>query len=113
MPVPMPNFQAILVVLLLALLFASSPFPSVSAAQSPDASYFAVTPSAATIFLSEEASFSAIDSSGRPLSNVQWSVDPPLADVRVENGEGTITAKQSGRVTITATAGSKTASASL
>jgi hypothetical protein len=119
MPGPRPNslslshFLAILVMLLLALFFVGRPFPSASAAQSRDSPYFAVTPSAATIFLSEEASFSAIDSSGRPLSSVQWSINPPLADVRVENGEGTITAKQSGRVTITATAGSKTASASL
>jgi hypothetical protein len=119
MSVPRPNsfslshFLAILVMFLLALFFAGSPSPSVSAAQSPDSSYFAVTPSAATISLGEEASFSAIDSSGRPVSNVQWSINPPLADVRVENGEGTITAKQSGRVTITAKAGSKTASASL
>src|SRR5277367_4140657 len=47
------------------LLFASLADPSlcsITTAQSPDSSFLAITPSAATIALTEEASFSAIDS---------------------------------------------------
>jgi hypothetical protein len=100
-------------VLLLLASLAHPSLCSIIAAQSPDSSFLAITPSAATISLTEEVSFSAIDSTGRPIASVQWSVDPPLADVRVENGEATVTAKQSGRVTLTATVGNQTASASL
>lgn len=118
MPASTPNAlsscRAIIpAVLLLLASLAGPPFCSTVDAQSPDSSFLAITPSAATISLTEEASFSVIDSTVRPLSSVEWSVNPPLADVRVENGEATVTAKQSGRVTLTATVGNQTASASL
>ncbi len=49
-----------------------------------------VTPSAATLLVGEPAAFSAVDDSGRPLTDVHWSLDPPLAELHVENGEITL-----------------------
>jgi hypothetical protein len=89
------------------------PLGPIVAAQSLDPNYLVVTPSAVTIALTENAAFSAIDSTGRPLVNAKWSINLPIADLRVENGEATVMAKQSGRATITASAGNQTASASI
>ncbi len=119
MPVSRPNshspslYRAILRTIFWAACFAGSPFHLSYAAQVPDPSHLAVTPSTASMILSEEVSFSVVDGTGRPLTSVQWSINPPLAELRVENGEATVTAKQPGRATLTATTGNETASANL
>src|SRR6266480_2550494 len=80
------------VVLSAALL--STP-TAISAPQTP-APGLLVTPSAATLLVGEPAAFSAVDDSGRPLTDVHWSLDPPLAELHVENGEITLGPEQPG-----------------
>ena len=72
-----------------------------------------VTPSAATLLVGEPAAFSAVDDSGRPLTDVHWSLDPPLAELHVENGEITLGPKQPGHYVLTATAANQSATATI
>src|SRR6267378_2132178 len=89
------------VVLWLSAALLSTP-TAISAPQTP-APGLLVTPSAATLLVGEPAAFSAVDDSGRPLTDVQWSLDPPLAELHVENGEIMLVPKQSGHYVPTAT----------
>ena len=85
---------------------------AISAPQTP-APGLLVTPSAATLLVGEPAAFSAVDDSGRPLIDVHWSLDPPLAELHVENGEITLGPKQPGHYVLTATAANQSATATI
>jgi len=117
MATPIPNTRinclpclASFITLFLAILACIPPF---AVGQSSDSSPPAVTPSAFTTIVGESATFTVVDSSGRPVSDAQWSVDPPLAELTVENGEAVLTPNQAGRAIVTANFGNQSASASL
>jgi hypothetical protein len=52
-----------------------------------------------------------VDSSGFPIKDAEWSIRPPIANLRVENGEVTVQALRQGRAILTASSeqGSATA----
>jgi hypothetical protein len=102
-------FRTVVLSLSVALL---STLTAISAPQTP-APGLLVTPSAATLLVGEPAAFSAIDDSGRPLTDVHWSLDPPLAELHVENGEITLGPKQPGHYVLTATAANQSATATI
>jgi outer membrane protein assembly factor BamB len=70
-----------------------------------------VTPSTVVLLVGENTSLSAVDETGRPVSNVQWSISPSIADLSEENGDVLLEGKQSGRALLTATANNRTATA--
>jgi hypothetical protein len=72
-----------------------------------------VTPSSLALLAGENARLSAVDASGRPVANVQWSIYPAVADLQTEDGEVYVHAKQSGHAILTATTEDHTASASI
>jgi outer membrane protein assembly factor BamB len=70
-----------------------------------------VTPSTVVLLVGENTSLSAVDETGRPASNVQWSISPSIADLHEENGDVLLEGKQSGRAVLTAAANNRTATA--
>jgi hypothetical protein len=65
----------------------------------------AVSPSKVTILVGDSQPFRAVDSRGRMLTNVHWTISrEELADV-AQGSEVEVVAKQSGRFTLTAHAG--------
>jgi outer membrane protein assembly factor BamB len=93
------------------LLVAISSHPFLAAPQSAIPAALFVTPSTTTLLIGEQAAFNAVDQSGRPLTDVKWSLEPDLADLNVENGEASIQTKKSGRAILTASYNEQTASA--
>jgi PQQ-like domain len=79
--------------------------------QSQTAPMLLVTPSTTAMLMGETSTLSAVDGTGRPVTNVQWSVTPPIADLQEENGEVFVRGKQGGRATLTATANNQSATA--
>jgi outer membrane protein assembly factor BamB len=79
--------------------------------QSGDAPSLLVTPSTVVLLVGENAFLSAIDETGRPVSNVHWSINPSVADLNEENGDVLVQGKRSGRAVLTATANNQTATA--
>jgi hypothetical protein len=112
MPTYSPRWHAtsaIAVSLALALLLSANP---VSAGpQSGGKSGLLVTPSTVVLLVGENTSLSAIDETGRPASNVQWSISPSIADLHEENGDILLEGKQSGRAVLTAAVNNRTATA--
>ncbi len=99
-------FSTVLAVLLGNPLFAGS--------QSGYTKSLIVTPSAAVILVGESASFSVVDETGHPISDVQWSIDPlSAANLRAENGEVVVEGKDAGRAVLTASANNMTATAKI
>ena len=90
------------------LLVAGAAFPQ---PQSQNAPMPLVTPSTTVMLVGETSTLSAVDEIGKPLSDVAWSVSPPIADLEEENGEVVVRGKQKGRATVTATANNQSATA--
>jgi len=72
-----------------------------------------ITPSATVLVVGGNAGLSAVDETGRPVSEVQWSISPSVADLREENREVFVVGKEAGRTVLTATANGRTASAAI
>ena len=70
-----------------------------------------VTPSTTTLALDGLFRFSAVDGTGRPASNVGWSISAPIADLRDDNGMVLLVGRKAGRGLLTATANGQSASA--
>lgn len=98
-------------VLALFSLLASLAAPALRAQS--DSFPIAITPTTLTALVSDRPSLSLADSTGLPASNARWSIDPPIAELIEEDGELTISPKEAGRATITATLGNHTATARL
>jgi hypothetical protein len=94
--------------LLAPLLFAIRSFAT---PQSGNTSGLFITPSTVVLQIGEDSAFSAIDETGRPVSNVEWSIKPPIAELHSDNGEIRIDAKTPGRAVLTATANNQIATA--
>lgn len=88
--------------------------PLFAASQSGSAKSLLVTPSAAVVLLGDSATFSVVDETGHPISDVQWSIDPLLAaDLQIENGEVRVEGKEAGRAVLTASVNNQTATATI
>lgn len=98
---------------ILSLLWIFFAGPSIAARQMGNAPTLLVTPSTAIIGVGGDLRFSAIDGTGHPLSDVQWSIDNPIGELHDENGQIRIDASQTGRAVVTATANNQTASATI
>lgn len=72
-----------------------------------------VTPSTVVLTIDGTAELSVIDSSGRPVSDAQWSVSPSIAEIEVENGAVRLRATESGRAVLTAFAENLSAAATV
>ena len=70
-----------------------------------------ITPSTVVLLVGDESSLSAVDETGRPVSNVHWSINPPIADLQEENGEIVLEGKEAGRAVLSATANNQSATA--
>lgn len=81
--------------------------------QSGGAANLVVTPSTAVLLVGDYFPLSAVDETGRPLSNVQWSIDPSIADLREEDGEVLVQGKQAGRAVLTAAVNNQIATAAI
>jgi hypothetical protein len=53
-----------------------------------------VTPSSAVLLVGETFPLTAVDESGKPASNVQWSISPAIAELHQQDGEVLIEGKQ-------------------
>jgi outer membrane protein assembly factor BamB len=101
--------SAIAVSLVLVLLLSANRV--FAGPQSGGTSGLLVTPSTVVLLVGENTSLSAIDETGRPASNVQWSIGPSIALLHEKNGGVLLEGKQSGRAVLTATANNRTATA--
>ena len=86
----------------LLLLLSSCAIPKLCA-QTPLLAPPILTPSTVTIVVGDGALFTFSNESGVPVANVHCTVEPPIADVKVEKDEIRITAIKPGRAVITAT----------
>lgn len=100
----------IAILFLLRILFSIT---SLAAPQTGTAPTLLVTPSSAIVGVGGDFRFSAIDETGRPVSDVQWSIDPPIGELHDENGAIRVEATQTGSAIVTATANQRTASATI
>jgi outer membrane protein assembly factor BamB len=72
-----------------------------------------VTPSSALLLVGETFSLTAVDESGKPVSSVQWSISPAIAELHQQNGEVQIEGKQEGRAVLTGTVNNQSATATI
>ena len=70
-----------------------------------------ITPSTVVLLVGENTSLSAVDETGRPLSNVHWSINPAIGELNEEHGDLLLEGKQSGDAVLTAVANNQTATA--
>jgi hypothetical protein len=69
--------------------------------QTSTSSAVTITPSSASMLVTESASFSIVDSSGSPIRETEWTIRHPIADLTVEHGEVTVRALREGRAMLT------------
>jgi hypothetical protein len=86
---------------LVALFFAAVLATSV-VAQAFVAAAVTVTPTSVTMLVNDLKSLSAVDSSGSPNKDAEWSISPPIASLGVEGGDVTVRALRQGRAILTA-----------
>lgn len=72
-----------------------------------------MTPSAIVLAPGDSSQLSAIDGTGKPVSNVQWSLSEPIASVQQEDGQVFVQGRGAGKGTLTATANGHSASATV
>src|SRR5579862_6321567 len=80
----------IMLSLLAPMLFAIRSF---ARTQSGNTSGLLITPSDVVLLVGEDSAFSAIDETGRPVSNVEWSIKPSIAELHSDSEEIRIEAK--------------------
>lgn len=85
--------------------------PALAVTQSNVTPGLLVTPSTIVLARGDSSQLSAIDESGRPVSNVQWSLSEPIATVQEEGGQVFLQGREAGKATLTATADGQSASA--
>jgi len=99
-----------------AIVFAASLLSANSTSARPQlgsAPGLLITPSTVVLLAGEDTMFSAVDESGRPASNVHWSISPSIADLNDENGTLLLRPKQVGHALITAVANNQSAIAEI
>jgi Bacterial Ig-like domain (group 2) len=96
--------------LLIALLCAHS---GLARPQANGMSTLVVTPSTTVLLVGNTSALSAVDETGKPVSNVRWSISQPVANLQEENGEVFVQGRQAGRATLTATANHQSATAEI
>ena len=87
--------------------------PLAAAPQTPFESPPVLTPSLVTIVVGDSAAFTAVDSSGRPISSPQVEIDLPIAQITVEGSEILLSALKPGKGTLKATFAGRSATASV
>jgi outer membrane protein assembly factor BamB len=92
------------------MLFGHSAF---SQSQTNGVPALLVTPSTITLLAGDTATLSAVDETGRPVANVQWSIQPQIAYLYEQNGEVSVQGIRAGRATLTATANELSATAAV
>ena len=70
-----------------------------------------VTPSEVVLPTGDTTALTAVDEAGRPAADVQWSINPQIANLQQQNGEVIVQGRESGRATLTATANHQSATA--
>jgi hypothetical protein len=61
-----------------------------------------VTPSSVTMLVNDVKTLSAVDASGSPIKDAEWSISPAIASLGVASGEVTVQAQRQGRAILTA-----------
>jgi hypothetical protein len=106
----MPTYpRTIFAVAIIFVAFLLSANSASAKPQSGAAPGLLITPSTVVLLAGEDTMFSAVDESGRPASNVHWSITPSIADLNDENGTLLLQAKQAGHAVITAVANNQSA----
>jgi outer membrane protein assembly factor BamB len=99
---------AVLCLSALKLLFVHS---LLAQPQSPGVPTRLITPSTVTMLVGDTRTLSTVDETGRPISDVQWSISPSIADLQPGNGEVFVRGKQNGRAILSATGNNQVATA--
>jgi outer membrane protein assembly factor BamB len=86
-------------------------FSAFSQAQPGSVPALVITPSTATLPISNTATLSAVDETGKRIANVRWSLSSQIATLQEENGEVFVQGRQAGRATLTAIANGRSATA--
>lgn len=102
--------RAVAVSLFLYLLALSSVNASAQSSLPP---LLAVTPSTLAILVGESAPLSVINQTGNPLADAEWSVSSSIAEIIHEDNRTELLAKEPGRLVVTASTGSHSATASV
>jgi outer membrane protein assembly factor BamB len=100
---------AIAFVLVTFLLFSANRV--FAGTQSGGAPGLLITPSTVVLLVGGTASLSAVDETGRSVSNVDWSISPSIAELNEEHGNLLLEGQQSGHAVLTAVANNQTATA--
>jgi outer membrane protein assembly factor BamB len=79
--------------------------------QSGGAHGLLITPSTVVLLVGGTTSLSAVDETGRSVSNVDWSISPSIAELNEEHGNLLLEGQQSGHAVLTAVANNQTATA--
>jgi hypothetical protein len=66
-----------------------------------------ITPSATTMLVGETSTLSAVDETGRPMANVQWSINSDVVTLQEQDGEVFLQGRAPGQAVLTATANHK------
>jgi hypothetical protein len=88
--------------LVIGLLATYLLIPVSTASQTPRSSSIAITPSALTMRVGDIETFSVVDSTGSPLREAVWSLDPNIADLTVNRDGATLSAVRGGEAVLTA-----------
>src|SRR6204780_1815091 len=100
---------------LFAVVLLLAPVAPAAFAQTTSSTSVSITPNTLTLLVDRYKSLSVVDSSGSPIEDAQWSVEPSIAELTVENGEVRVRGLRQGRAILTATTeyGSATAVVSI
>ena len=88
---------------LLAAVLLLAPVAPAVFAQTTASTSVAITPSRRTLLVDTYKGLSVVDSSGSPIADAQWSIEPNIAELSVENGEVSVRGLRQGRAILTAT----------
>ena len=76
--------------------------PASTSAQSTVLPQLLITPSAVTLLAGDDSCLSAVDSTGRPVLDVRWSLSEPIAELHQDCTEIQLRATKAGRAILTA-----------
>jgi methionine-rich copper-binding protein CopC len=96
------------ILVLVELLLAHS---AVAQSRPNDLPALLVTPSEIVLPAGDTSALSVVDKAGRPVADVQWSINPQIANLQQENGEVLVQGREAGRATLTAIANHQSATA--
>jgi outer membrane protein assembly factor BamB len=109
----LPYPRTVFAVAILFVAFLLSANGALASPQLGAAPGLLITPSTVVLVAGENTMFSAVDESGRPASNVHWSITPSIAELNDENGTLLLRPKHEGHAVLTVVANNQSAIAEI